>query len=284
MRFVSFDYRGMHGLGVMSGTTCRGWIEEDGDKYPGELSQLVANGTDLIHLGKQLALGREYRLLDIAFRPPLERPRKIICIGLNYREHAAESNVETPSYPAVFVRFASSLVGHQQPLRKPTASDQLDFEGELVAVIGKKGRNISRESALEHVIGYSIFNDGSIRDVQFKSSQWTMGKNFDATGAFGPTLVTANELPAGCRGMRLQTLLNDQVMQDAAIDDMVFDIPSLIEILSDCMTLEAGDVIVTGTPSGVGFARKPALFMKAGDVCTVRVEGIGELINEIVAD
>jgi acylpyruvate hydrolase len=162
-------------------------------------------------------------------------------------------------------------------------STQLDYEGEMVAVIGKGGRHISEARALDHVAGYSIFNDASIRDFQTKAPQWTVGKNFDGTGAFGPIFVTADELPPGGKGLRIQTRLNGQIVQNASTDDMIFDVVSLISIISEAITLEPGDILVTGTPSGVGFARKPPLFMKHGDICEVELEGIGILSN-VVAD
>jgi acylpyruvate hydrolase len=208
----------------------------------------------------------------------------VICVGLNYREHSAESGFKQPDYPTLFGRFNSSLIGDGAPIVRPRASIQLDFEGELLAVIGKSGRNIAKADALDHVVGYSIFNDASIRDFQFKSPQWTVGKNFDDTGAFGPCLVTADEVPPGGKGLRLQTRLNGKVVQDASTDDMVFDVATLIAIISEAMTLQKGDIIVTGTPSGVGLSRKPPLFMRAGDVVDVEIERIGVLSNPIVEE
>jgi 2-keto-4-pentenoate hydratase/2-oxohepta-3-ene-1,7-dioic acid hydratase in catechol pathway len=160
-------------------------------------------------------------------------------------------------------------------------SSQLDYEGELVAVVGKSGRHIAEHDALDHVLGYSLFNDASIRDYQTKSPQWTVGKNFDGTGAFGPMLVTEDELPPGAAGLQIQTRLNGQIVQNASTSDMVFSVARLISILSEAMTLEAGDIIVTGTPAGVGVARKPQLFMKHGDICEVEIEKIGILTNRI---
>jgi 2-keto-4-pentenoate hydratase/2-oxohepta-3-ene-1,7-dioic acid hydratase in catechol pathway len=201
---------------------------------------------------------------------------------LNYIDHAAESPyAKVPDYPAVFPRVNTSLIGHGEPMIRPTASEQLDYEGEMAVVIGRGGRHISRERALDHVGFYGIFNDGSIRDYQFKSTQWTMGKNFDGTGAFGPELVTPDELPPGADGLRLETRLNGEVVQAANTSDMVFKVADLIYYLSECMTLEPGDLIVTGTPAGVGFARKPPLWMKSGDVCEVALEGFQTLRNPI---
>jgi 2-keto-4-pentenoate hydratase/2-oxohepta-3-ene-1,7-dioic acid hydratase in catechol pathway len=160
----------------------------------------------------------------------------------------------------------------------------LDYEGELVAIIGKGGRHVPKTSALEHVAGYSLFNDASIRDFQFKSGQWTMGKNFDSTGAFGPAFITADELPLGCKGLQFETHLNGMVVQKANIDDLIFDVASLVSLLSDAFTLVPGDVIVTGTPGGVGLARKPPLWMKPGDLCVITSKELGELRNPIVAE
>jgi len=213
--------------------------------------------------------------------PPLSRPGKIICVGLNYADHSAESGFKQPDYPTLFGRFTTSMIGHGAAMIRPLVSQQLDYEGEVVAVVGRTGRHIAKAAALGHVAGYTICNEGSVRDYQFKAPQWTMGKNFDGTGAFGPVFVTADELPPGCKGLRLQTRLNGEVVQDASTSDMVFDVETLVSIISEAITLEAGDLIVTGTPSGVGLARKPPLWMKPGDVCEVEVERLGILSNPI---
>jgi 2-keto-4-pentenoate hydratase/2-oxohepta-3-ene-1,7-dioic acid hydratase in catechol pathway len=196
--------------------------------------------------------------------------------------HAAESPYkDPPKYPVLFHRFVSSWVAHDAPLVRPHVSEQFDYEGELLVVIGKRGRYIAKERALDHVAGYSIFNDGSIRDYQFKSTQWMMGKNFDASGSFGPEFVTADELPPGAVGLQLRTRLNGQTVQDANTRDMIFDVATLVHVCSDAMALSPGDIIISGTPSGVGFARKPPLFMKAGDTCEIEIEGIGILRNGV---
>ncbi|HVJ44276.1 MAG TPA: fumarylacetoacetate hydrolase family protein [Dongiaceae bacterium] len=249
------------------------------------LETLIAAGKDaLTAAGKRLAQAPAIDPAAVTWLPPLSRPGKIICVGLNYVDHSLESGFTPPSYPTIFARFTSSLIGHDEPILRPAVSVQLDYEGEMVAVIGKGGRHIAKARALEHVIGYSVFNDASIRDFQIKSPQWTVGKNFDATGAFGPAFVTADEVPAGGKGLKIQTRLNGQVVQNASTDDMIFDIATLISILSEAITLEPGDIIVSGTPSGVGMARKPQLFMKHGDVCEVELEGIGLLRNPIEDD
>lgn len=221
---------------------------------------------------------------SVTFLPVVPRPGKIICVGLNYADHSAESGFKQPDYPTMFGRFSTSLIGHKAPLIRPVLSDQLDYEGEIAAVIGRGGRHIARASALDHVFGYSVFNEGSVREYQFKAPQWTVGKNFDGTGAFGPALVTADELPPGARGLKIETRLNGQTVQSATTDSMVFDVASLVSIISEAITLEPGDVIVTGTPAGVGAARKPPLFMKPGDICEVEVEGIGLLVNPVAQE
>ena len=252
------------------------------ERFPGNLDRLIAGGDDLLRsAGKDLMAGKIFDQQKINVLPPLSASPKIICIGLNYTAHAKEGGFEIPAYPAVFTRFHSSLIGHRAALLEPKISDRLDYEGELVAVIGRGGRRISKDAAVSHVIGYSVFNDASVRDYQMKSTQWTMGKNFDGTGAFGPHLVTADELPLGAAGLRLQTRLNGRVVQDGNTSDLIFDVATLVSLMSEAFTLESGDIIVTGTPSGVGFARKPPLFMKAGDVCEVEIEKVGTLVNPV---
>ncbi|WFU91358.1 fumarylacetoacetate hydrolase family protein (plasmid) [Rhizobium sp. CC1099] len=281
MRFVRFELEGNEGLAVENNGSLRGLLVND-PEFPGTLDALVgADGSGLAAAGETLACGKTISREGIRYLPPFSRASKILCVGLNYHDHSAESGYAQPKYPTVFARFNSSLIGHGDDIIRPEVSDTLDFEGELVAVIGKGGFKISEQDALGHVIGYSIFNDGSIREYQHATPQWTIGKNFDSTGAFGPVFVTADELPAGCKGLFLETRLNGQVVQRANIDDMVFSVASLVSILSQTMTLEPGDVIVTGTPAGVGAGRKPPLWMKSGDVCEVEIDRIGLLVNSI---
>jgi 2-keto-4-pentenoate hydratase/2-oxohepta-3-ene-1,7-dioic acid hydratase in catechol pathway len=259
-------------------------INESDATFPGRLEELIAEGADALQAaGERLARGRRIDTQSVQWLPPISAPGKIICVGLNYVDHSIESGFVPPTYPTLFARFSTSLIGHGAAIRRPEASIQLDYEGEMVAVIGKAGRHIARSQALSHVAGYSIFNDASIRDFQTKSPQWTVGKNFDGTGSFGPVFVTADELPPGGKGLRIQTRLNGEVVQNASTSDMIFDVVSLISIISEAITLEPGDVIVTGTPSGVGVARKPQLFMKHGDICEVELEDVGILSN-VVAD
>src|SRR4051812_21755151 len=221
---------------------------------------------------------------SLKFRPPVERPGKIICIGRNYAAHAREGGAEPLAYPDIFMRGATSLVAHRAPLIRPRASDKFDYEGELVFVIGRKARHVTQGDALDYVAGYSIFNEGSIRDYQRKSTQWTIGKNFDGTGGFGPDLVTSDEVADGAHGLRLTTILNGETMQDGNTADFIFPVAQVVEILTECMTLEPGDVVLTGTPSGVGYARKLPVFMKPGDTVSVTIEGLGTLENTVKAE
>jgi 2-keto-4-pentenoate hydratase/2-oxohepta-3-ene-1,7-dioic acid hydratase in catechol pathway len=221
------------------------------------------------------------KLNEISFNAPIDRPGKIICMGLNYADHAKEGGNARPEYPSFFMRGPSSLTSHRSPLIRPKVSDKLDYEAELAFVVGKTIRNATLENALDCVAGYSVFNDGSIRDYQRKTTQWTIGKNFDKTGAFGPWLVTPDELPPGCVGLNIQSRLNGQVMQNANTKDFLWGVAETIVLISECMTLEPGDLVITGTPAGVGYARTPPVFMKPGDICEIEIESIGVLSNSI---
>jgi acylpyruvate hydrolase len=280
MRFAAYHSNDRRGLAVDLGAGFRGLFQDE-TGYPGDLEQLIGSQTDLSLAARALARGTAINPEAVQLLPPLPNPGKIICIGLNYADHSAEVGIALPDYPTVFARFSSSLIGHAAPVAVPRQSIQLDYEGELVAVIGHGGRNISREQALDHVVGYSIFNDITVRDYQFRTPQWTMGKNFDGTGVFGPAFVTADALPPGCKGLDLTTRLNGEVVQHAPIMAMVIDVETLISLLSDVFTLSPGDVIVTGTPSGIGMSRKPPLWMKPGDVCEVEISSLGVLRTPI---
>jgi len=274
---------GDEGIALMSGSDLLALTSDQRHRLPQELLTLVTGGIAALRDAQVILKKHGVPLNESAIRflPPIPRPPKIFCIGLNYLDHTKESGSEQPNYPTVFGRFASSLTGHLQPIVRPTVSEQLDYEGELVVFIGKRGRHITRQAALDHVIGYSVCNEASIRDYQFKAPQWTMGKNFDGTGAIGPAFVSADEVPAGAKGLRLSTRLNGTTVQGANTSDMVFDVPTLVSILSEAITLEPGDVIISGTPAGIGAVRKPPLWMKDGDVAEVEVEGIGLLRNPV---
>jgi acylpyruvate hydrolase len=216
-----------------------------------------------------------------ALLPCLPDPGKIVCLGVNYIDHAQEGGNRIGDYPSIFLRCATSLLAPGAPLRVPRVSTMLDYEAELAVVIGHRARFVSEADALQAVAGYACFNDATLRDYQRKTTQWTIGKNFDATGAFGPCLVSADELPPGAAGLRIQSRLNGQRMQDANTRDMAFGVARTIALLSESLTLEPGDVIVMGTPGGVGYARNPPVWMKAGDTIEVEIEGIGVLTNPV---
>jgi acylpyruvate hydrolase len=248
-----------------------------------DLDAHIAAGS-LVEAGATALAGEAVAEADLTFLPLATRPSKIICLGLNYRDHAEESGLGIPEFPVLFARFPSSLIGHQAPIILPKVSEQLDWEAELVVVLSKGGKNIAEADALNHVAGYSVFNDASIRDYQMKTPQWTAGKNFDDTGAIGPWLVTPDELPAGAAGLKIECRLDGVVMQSSNTSNLIFNVANTIHLLSGFMTLEAGDLLVMGTPGGVGIARNPQVWMKAGQVCEVEIEGVGLLINPIVAE
>lgn len=281
MRFITYADGDHEGVAVRTEAGYRG---RPVASLGGDLTSFLGDRERLAGLAATLADAPEVRLDAVTLLPPVPRPGKILCIGLNYQSHSAEGGFETPTYPTVFARFANSLVGHGSPLVRPDASDLLDYECELAVVVGRGGRHIPRERALEHVAGYSVFNDGSVRDFQMRSPQWTMGKVFDATGAFGPELVTPEELPEGCSGLRIRTILNGEVMQEADTADLIFDVAELVATLSEAMTLEPGDVIVTGTPDGVGAFRDPQVWLTPGDECTIEIEQVGSLTNPVVQE
>jgi 2-keto-4-pentenoate hydratase/2-oxohepta-3-ene-1,7-dioic acid hydratase in catechol pathway len=283
MRFVNFRFNGRPGIALQhkDGSLVGRFTGEA--KYPGSLAELVSRGGDsLAAAARALADGSSLDPDKIEYLPPFPTPPKILCLGLNYADHAAEGGFKPPVAPTIFARFGSSLIGHRAPLVRPRVSTQFDYEGELVAIVGRAGKHIPREKALDHICGYSIFNDGSIRDYQLRTPQWTVGKNFDGTGAFGPAFVTADELPPGASGLKIQTRLNGQVMQSASTSQMIFDVVNTVALLTEGLTLEVGDVLVMGTPSGIGMARTPQVWMKAGDVCEIEIEGLGILRNAVV--
>ena len=213
----------------------------------------------------------------------MARPGKIICLGLNYLEHVKEGfqRDNVPKFPTIFMRCQTSLLPHGKPMIRPQVTETLDYEAEMVVVVGKRVKHLDLSNAYSCIAGYSCFNEGSVREFQRKTTQWDMGKNFDGTGAFGPWMVTADEIPPGGKGLKIQTRLNGEVMQSDNTDNMMFPVAETIAYVSQGMTLEPGDVIVTGTPSGVGFARKPPVWMKNGDTCEIEIEKIGVLKNPI---
>jgi 2-keto-4-pentenoate hydratase/2-oxohepta-3-ene-1,7-dioic acid hydratase in catechol pathway len=279
MRFASFEYAGRSTYGALVENrlidlnAVRDW------PYPDLRSLLAAWSPQLP--GRIARLSEPgIALAAIRWLPLIPNPAKIVCVGLNYRDHLAETNRAAPTYPVLFLRLPGSQIGHLQALIRPSVSAQLDFEGELAVIIGRPGRHIALDSALHHVAGYSIYNEASIRDWQHHSHQYTAGKNFTATGAFGPWLVTADEIPDP-RTLRLITRLNGTIMQQASVSDLIFPIEYLIAYVSQMIELEAGDVIVTGTPAGVGGLRRPPVWMQPGDMVEVEVSDVGVLSNPV---
>jgi acylpyruvate hydrolase len=280
MRIVHFEKEGVPGIAADDGSGWHGLTKRESG-FPGTLPELIVQGADLLHTGRDLLPMHAVDLGAVRILPPVPKPPKILCVGLNYDDHLEESGLKKPVYPEIFARFATSLIAHGDPIRQPPESFTLDYEAELAVVIGRRGRRITRDRALDHVAGYSLFNDATIREFQLRTPQWTMGKNFDATGAFGPWLVTPDALPPGAHGLRVQGRLNGRVMQDASTDRLIFNVPALIELISIAISLEPGDVIITGTPGGVGAARKPPVFMQPGDVFEVEIERMGVLSNYV---
>jgi acylpyruvate hydrolase len=283
MRIVHFETRGVPGIAADEGLGWHGLTQRDSG-FPGTLPELIAQGADLLRMGRSLGQSSAIDLNTVRVLPPVPVPPKILCVGLNYDDHLEESGLKKPAYPEIFARFATSLIPHREPIRRPRESIALDYEAELAVVIGKPGRRIFQEQALDHVAGYSIFNDATVRDFQLRTPQWTIGKNFDGTGSFGPWLVTPDAVPPGASGLRIQGRLNGRVMQDARTDHLIFSVPALIAMISVAMSLERGDVIITGTPGGVGAARKPPVYMRPGDVFEVEIEKLGILTNSVQDD
>lgn len=286
MRLFGFkDLKGQDGVGALLKDGSSSFIDLCAtDPLTPNSLQLLIQSPDWMNRATaaiQNANSIKGSLDSIIFKPPIEQPGKIVCMGLNYADHAKEGGNARPEYPSFFMRVPSSLTAHLNPIVRPRVSDKLDYEAELAFVVGKKARHLSLENALDCVAGYSIFNDGSIRDYQRKTTQWTIGKNFDQTGAFGPWLVTPDELPLGCNGLNIQTRLNGQVMQNANTKDFLWGVAETIVLITECMTLEPGDVVITGTPAGVGYARTLPVFMKPGDICEIEIESIGVLSNTI---
>lgn len=287
MRFTTFLHDGQPRLGVVDGQHVID-LAAAVPGTPADLRAALAVGIDLQAAAAQAIASAAPRrpLADLTFAPLVPEPGKTICLGLNYFDHAKEGGrTEKPDYPWFFYRGKSSLLGHGQPALAPKVSGKFDYEAELAVVIGRKvPRHVAQADALPYVFGYTCFNDMSVRDYQKRTPQWTIGKNFDATGGFGPVLVTADELAPGAAGLRIQSRLNGQVMQDANTDDMIFSVAETIALLADCMTLEPGDAIIMGTPAGVGQARTPPVWMKPGDIIEIEIEGIATLRNPVVAE
>ena len=285
MRIFTFEKAGKATLGLLKNEQEYIDLELAGYAHANNMVDLLSQADWEVKLAEILKNAPASAVASIAglkFDILIANPTKIICVGLNYADHAKEGGHATPDHPSFFIRVNSSQVAHQQPMLVPKqSSERFDYEAELAVIIGKTARHLTADNALDCVAGYSCYNDGSVRDFQRKGTQWTLGKNFDKTGSFGPWLVTKDELPAGGDGLKIQARLNGQVLQDGNTADFLFSVSQVLVILSEVMTLEPGDVIITGTPAGVGYARKPPIFMKEGDVCEIEIEKIGILSNPI---
>lgn len=241
-----------------------------------DLMGLIDNPSLASALKQRIASSDGIPVASITPALPVERPGTIICMGLNYTDHIKEGGYDIPAYPALFMRGRKSIMPAGQPMVRPGCSEMLDYEAELMLIVGKRGRHISKERALDHVFGYTVFNDGSVRDYQRKTHQWTPGKNFDATGAIGPFIVTPDDLPPGASGLKIESRVGDEILQSSNTANMIWDVATVIATISEYTTLEPGDLIAMGTPPGVGHAKKPhPRWLKPGETVEVEIEGIG---------
>jgi acylpyruvate hydrolase len=286
MKFTTYLRDGAPRLALVEGSDLID-LNDAVPQVPADLRAALAAPFDL-HAAARSALrdqAKRVPLASVRLAPIVPEPGKIVCLGLNFYDHAREGGREKPDYPWFFLRAASSLVAHGEAAWLPQVSQRFDYEAELAVVIGARvPRHTSEADALRHVFGYACFNDMSVRDYQKRTPQWTIGKNFDRSGGFGPVLVTADEVPPGATGLRIRSLLNGEVMQDANTSDMIFGVAETIALLADVLTLEPGDVIAMGTPAGVGQARTPPVWMKAGDTIEIDIEGVGRLANPVAVE
>jgi len=280
MRLISFEFQGSPSYGLVRDG---GGVVDAGSRLRGhypDLKAVLGSGA-LDELQALADAPPDLDLSEIAHLPVIPNAGKILCVGINYLSHIKETGREIPRHPVLFTRFADTFVGHDQALVRPKVSTDLDYEGELAVIIGRPGRHIDRSQALEHVAGYTCCNEGSVRDFQYHTIQFTAGKNFYHSGSLGPWLLTSDEQPDPGR-FHLQTRINGDILQDAPVSDLCFDIPSLIEYCSIWTPLAPGDIIVTGTPGGVGRVRKPPIWMKPGDTVEIDIRGLGTLRNSVV--
>jgi acylpyruvate hydrolase len=286
MKIVGFEADGLR-LGVVEGDSVIDLQAVDA-RLPGDLGEVLRRGNGdlkpLADLAKKAPASARRPLAGLKYGLPVARPGKIICLGLNYLDHVKEGpqRDNIPKFQSIFFRMLTSLTPHMQPLMRPQKSIQFDYEGEMVVVIGKRAKHLTLENTADCIAGYACGNEGSIREYQRHTTQWGMGKNFDKTGSVGPWMVTADELPRGGKGLKIETRLNGKTMQSSNTDLFMFPVAESLVYLTEGITLEPGDILFTGTPSGVGHARKPEpVWLKAGDTCEVEVEGIGTLRNPV---
>jgi 2-keto-4-pentenoate hydratase/2-oxohepta-3-ene-1,7-dioic acid hydratase in catechol pathway len=284
MKLITYELEGRARIGLV----VDGGIVDIGDRLGARSIRELLEKNRLGDAAKLQSLRAERELASVKLLPVIPDAHHYYCVGVNYADHLKEVqeagiNRPTPKQPSLFIRFADTLIGHQQPMVIPKVSDDLDYEAELALIIGKDGRYIDEASAMDYVAGYSCFNDGSVRDWQFHTSQVTPGKNFLATGGFGPWMVTADEIPDPTN-LDIKLVLNGRVLQHSNTHALIFNIPKIIAYASAMVPLRVGDMIATGTPAGVGFSRKPPIFMKSGDICEVQIEKVGILRNPIMKD
>ncbi|MGZ8310093.1 MAG: fumarylacetoacetate hydrolase family protein [Rhodoplanes sp.] len=286
MKIVGFETETGLRLGVVEGDQVVDLQAVDANT-PTDLGALLAQTKGDLRVVRDLVArapaSARAPLQGLRFALPVAKPGKIVCLGLNYLDHVKEGpqRDNVPQHPSIFFRSLTSLVAHGSAIIRPRVSETLDYEGELAVIIGRRVKHLTVDAAPSCIAGFACFNDGSVREFQRRSTQWDMGKNFDRTGGFGPWMVTADELPAAGHGLKLETRLNGEVLQSDNTSNMMFPVAETIAYVTQGMTLEPGDVLVTGTPSGVGHARKPRVWMRHGDVCEVEIEGIGVLRNPV---
>lgn len=287
MKIVGFQANNGVRLGVVEGDSVIDLQAVDAN-LPTDLGEVLRRGNGdlkpLADLAKKAPASARLPLAGLKYALPVARPGKIICLGLNYLDHVKEGpqRDNIPKFISIFFRVLTSMVPHMQPLMRPVKSIQLDYEAEMVVIIGKRVKHLTMENATDCIAGYSCANEGSVREYQRHTTQWGMGKNFDRTGSIGPWMVTADELPRGGKGLKIMSRLNGNTMQSSNTDHFMFPVAESLVYLTEGMTLEPGDILLTGTPSGVGHARKPdPVWMKPGDVCEIEVEGVGVLRNPI---
>lgn len=288
MKIVGFERDGTTHLGLIENDSVIDLQAVD-SKVPADLAKWLRAGNGdlkpLAELAKRSPASARLPVAGLKYALPVARPGKILCLGLNYMEHVKEGRYvdNVPKWPSLFFRTLASFVPHEAALIRPKASPHFDYECEMVAVVGKTARHLTMDNALDCIVGYSVANDGSVRDFQKHTSQWTMGKNFDKSGGIGPWMVSADELPTGGKGLKIMTRLNGKTLQSDNTDNLMFPLAETLVYVTKGITLEPGDIILTGTPSGVGQAQKPEpIWMRAGDTCEIEVEGIGVLRNPIV--
>jgi 2-keto-4-pentenoate hydratase/2-oxohepta-3-ene-1,7-dioic acid hydratase in catechol pathway len=279
MKLVTYRFDGRPGFGAVK----EQGVVDLGKCLPtvADLAALISDKAALEEATRIAATApADFDLARLQLEPVIPRPNKVICVGINYVAHAAEAGRTVGKYPVIFHRYAETLIAHGAPLLRPTVSDNFDFEAELAVVIGKGGSHIKPEEAMDHVAGYTCFNDASVRDWQFHTHQYGMGKNFRGTGALGPWLVTADEIP-DYRQLSIKGFLNGECLQTGELSELAFDIPALIAYVSQALDWQPGDILATGTPSGIGFKRQPPLFLKPGDTFDVVIPGVGTLSNSV---